>query len=103
MTTIFDAVANHPWLAGLALALVIIILLLPYHLEEWIDRQGRRSRIWKSLLWRWEFGPTYERVHIDGLHRLQRALLKLLCDVWLLLRGDVLRRTVDELKQRLGL
>jgi hypothetical protein len=103
MTTISDVVANNPWLASLTLALIVIILLLPYHLEEWLDRRGRPHGVWKSLLWSWKFGPTYERLHIDGLHRLQRVLLKLLSDVCVLPRGDLLRRAVDELKRRLGL
>jgi hypothetical protein len=103
VTTIFNLLASRPMLAALALALVVIILLLPYHLEERLDRRGRRHAVWKSLLWSWKFGPTYERRDCDGLRRLQRIILDLLRDAWAMLRGDVLRRFVDELRRRIGL
>jgi hypothetical protein len=105
MTTniLFNALVAHPWLASLIIDCAIIVLHLPYRVEIQLDSSGREYGVYQSLLYRYEYGPTYERLDYDGLRRLQRIILDLLRDAWALLRGDVLRRLVDELRRRLGL
>jgi hypothetical protein len=103
ITTLLTALAARPWLAALAIAWIIVVLHVPYRYEWRRDARGRTHGVWQSAMYRYEYGPTYERLRYDGLRRLQRIILGLLRDAWRLLRGDVLRRLVDELRRRLGL
>jgi len=105
MTTnnVFNALVTHPWLALLAIICIAVILHLPYRYEHRRDRRGREYGVWQSVLYIYKYGPRYERLDYDGLRRLQRIILDLLRDAWAMLRGDMLRRFVDELRRRLGL
>ena len=91
---------------------MFVVLLLPTDFE----RVGKRGRV-KSEIYDLRYGRGRLQLSIDGLRRLQRALLDLLGAAYALLgaalvlvRGDVLRWFVgqlrglgDELRSRLGL
>jgi hypothetical protein len=93
----------HPLLTAVLIVAVALTLHLPYRYTHRRDRSGHEHGVWQSVLYRYEFGPDYEHLDYDGLRRLQRAILSLLCDAWALFRGNALRRLVDELRRRLGL
>lgn len=97
-TTFMNALNAHPWLTSLIIAWIVLILHLPYRVE--IRRNRRRVYgVWQSLVYRLEYGPTSWQLEYTGLRQFQRTLLDLLRDAWALLRGDVLRRMVDELRK----
>jgi hypothetical protein len=87
----------------LLVALLLLILLLPYQVKRRCDLWGRPSAVYRSLLWRWEHGPGYVQFDCAGLRRLQRLILALLCEVWAVLRGDLLRRLIAGFRWWLGL
>ena len=102
-TTLMNALATRPLLMGLVIIWALLILHLPCRVEIRRDVRGREHGVWQSLLYRYTYGPTYERLDYDGLRWLQRVILDLLRAAWAALRGDMLRSFVDELQRRLNL
>lgn len=99
MTTILmNALNAHPWLIGFIIAWITLFLHLPYRVEVRRTSRGVYG-VWQSLLYRFEYGPTYQRLNYNGLRHLQRVVIGLLREVWGLLRGDMVRRLVDELRR----
>ena len=62
-------------IAILLIALLVLILLLPYAWGYTTDFLGRRSGFWRSVLYVYRYGPGFEHSEFDGLHRLQTWLL----------------------------
>lgn len=90
-------------LPALLVALAVLILLLPHSWGETTDFLSRRSGFSRSALYTYRYGPGYERLEFDGLRRLQYSILDLINEAWATLRGDLLRRLVNVLRQRIGL
>lgn len=102
-TTLMSALSAHPALGSLLIVLVVVVLHWPVRYQRRHDRHGREYVIVQSMMYRYSYGPHYERLDYDGMRQLQRIILELLRDAWALLRGDVLRRFVDELRKLAGL
>ncbi|MEI6180457.1 MAG: hypothetical protein WCP31_06865 [Chloroflexales bacterium] len=74
---------------NLLIALLVLILLLPYAWGYTTDFLGRRSGWWRSVLYRYRYGPGFEHSELDGLRRLQTWMLLIL--------GAVIRQLQPEL------
>lgn len=85
------------------IALLMLILLLPHHWSYETDFLGRRSGIWRSVLYTYTFGPGFERVEFDGLRRLQRWLLLMITAVSGRLQTELIVWLVETVRQALGL
>jgi len=103
VNNLFNALALHPWLVGLLIIWIVLVLHLPYRYEHRRDSRGREHGVWQSVLYRYAYGSSYERLDYHGLQRLQWLIFDLLRAAWATLRGDMLRRLIDELGQRFGL
>lgn len=74
---------QHPWLIGVLVIVVVIVLVLPDDVRI-IRRAGRVYRRWRALLWEYRAGPDAWRLRLPGVRRLQRALLRSLrsAELW---------------------
>ena len=99
---VLETLATHPWLTAFTIISLALVLHLPYRVEERRDRQGHIHGVYQSLVYRYEFGPTYERLEYSGLRHAQRTILALLSAAWAMLRGNVLRLLIRLVRQRLG-
>ncbi|GAB4201877.1 MAG: hypothetical protein OHK0022_24350 [Roseiflexaceae bacterium] len=77
MEALFDLLARQPWLVFV----LLLVLLLPYHYQRSV-RPDRVELVLRGALWTWTVRPGLVRVRFEGLHRLQRALLRLLAALW---------------------
>jgi hypothetical protein len=89
----------HPLVMAAVTIWLVLVLHLPYRYEYWRDARGHEYGIWQSVLFSYSYGPRHKRLDYEGLRRLQYAIDKLLRESWALLRGDVLRRLVEELRR----
>ena len=103
LNNLFAVLAAHPTLACLLFLWIVAVLHVPFRYQRRRDRHGREYAIWRSPMFTYSVGPRHERLDYDGMRRLQGSIHGLLCDAWALLRGDLLRRFVAELRQRFGL
>lgn len=86
----------------LLVALLLIVLLLPYRWGYETDYLGRRSGIWRSALYTYRYGPGFERVEFDGLRQLQRWLLLIITTVTARLQAELIAWLVEAIRLALG-
>lgn len=84
--------AQHPWLIGVLVVVVVIFLALPDDVRV-VRQAGRVYRHWRGLLWEYRAGPDAWRLRLPGV-RLRRALLGWMRVLW--------RQWLWELVQRWG-
>gem|GEM_PF-3245783 len=87
----------------LLIALLVLILLVPYDWGYTTDFLGRRSGLWRSALYIYTYGPGYERVKFDGLRRLQIWLLCLITATAGRLQVELIIWLVEVVRQAVGL
>ncbi len=69
--------AQHPWLIGVLVIVVVIILALPD--DVWVVRRaGRVYQRWRGMFWEYQAGPNAWRLRLPGVRRLQRGLQRAL-------------------------
>lgn len=96
-------VSEHPVLFSSIIFGLLLVLHLPYRIEQRYDRKRRASVIVQSIAYRYSYGPSYRRLDYAGLRQVQRGLVDLLAALWKALRGDLLRRALNALRAWLGL
>ena len=89
-------------IAILLIALLVIILLLPYAWGYTTDFLGRRSGFWRSVFYVYRYGPGFEYIAFDGLRRLQTWLLLVVGQVIGQLQPELVAWFVALLRQTLG-
>ena len=89
-------------IAILLIALLVIILLLPYAWGYTTDFLGRRSGFWRSALYTYRYGPGFEYIAFDGLHRLQTWLLLVAGQVIGQLQPELVAWFVESIRKALG-
>jgi len=87
----------------LLIALLVLVLLLPYNWGYATDFLGRRSGYWRSILYTYTYGPGYECLEFDGLRRLQAWLLLIVTTVAPSIQPDLIAWVVEFIRQALGL
>lgn len=89
-------------IATLLIALLVLVLLLPY---RWSRARvfGGVAGGWKSILYTYTYGPGYERVEFDGLRRLQTWLLLTITMAAGRLQPHLIAWLIEAIRQVLGL
>ncbi len=87
----------------LLIALLVLVLLLPYDWGYKTDFLGRRTGSWRSVLYTYCYGPGYEYLKFDGLRRLQSWLMMILATVAGRLQSDLVAWLVEAIRQAMSL
>lgn len=90
-------------LSALLVALIVLILHWPYRRHRTWDFLGRESGELRSALYRYVYGPTYDRLDYDGMRRLQVWLLLIVTTVAVQLQPDLITWISKVIRQVLGL
>lgn len=73
--SIVGLLMQHPWLIGVLVIVVVIILALPDDVRV-VRRAGRVYQRWQGMFWEYRAGPDAWRLRLPGVRRLQEALLR---------------------------
>jgi hypothetical protein len=86
----------------LLVVLLVLILLLPY---RWTRERtfGGLAGSWQSILYTYTYGPGYERVDFDGLHRLQRWFLFFITAVFGRVQPELIAWFIEILRRAIRL
>ena len=49
---VLETLATHPWLTAFTIIWIVLVLHLPYRVEECRDRQGHIHGVYQSLIYR---------------------------------------------------
>lgn len=87
----------------LLIALLLLVLLIPYAWDVKTDFLGRRSGYLRAALYTYRFSPGFARLEFHGLQRLQAWLLLIVTTAAAQLQPDLINRLVALIRQALGL
>ncbi|PDW02100.1 hypothetical protein [Candidatus Viridilinea mediisalina] len=91
-----------PILPILLILLIALLLHWPYRWDRAWDFLGREAGVLQALLYRYEYGPAYDRLDYDGLRRLQSWLLMLLTTVAGRFQPEVIIWLIEALRRLFG-
>ena len=73
--SISTLLAQHPWLIGVLVVVVVLILVLPHDVRI-VRRTGHVYRRRRGLLWEYRARLHEQQLRLPGMRRLQQALLQ---------------------------